>query len=136
MIIENARISIYPTKEDVTIEIFDWNSDCATPFVKVIMKPEEFSQAVGRCTSKCVIDVKNLNIVGKKVEFKPFEFKLPDETKNMYSGLEKIATKIANEKCPEGWEPDNFYNSQNSFFTKKVNNNTEQWARTTIRRWV
>ena len=137
MELKDCRISIYPTKENVVIEIFDWNSNTGAPFVKAVLTPGEFTQAIGRCMSKCTIVVGDLSIVGKKMIYKTFEFKLPDEAIKLLSNeKEKIAKETIRVKCPKGWTPDMYFKSQDSFFIKRENDVKEQWAKTIIRKWV
>lgn len=130
MILKEAGISILTSEEKVTIEIEDMGS--ITKFVKVTMTPEQFTQALSRLSNtKCSVEVRGLHKVGKRHEHKEFTFEVP-------SGLgfgrdrDKRFLPILMRKCPEGWEPDTHFGSQNSFFSE----GTKNYARTIIRRWV
>jgi hypothetical protein len=126
MKIKDGRITILVSEEKTRIEIRD--NDASVTFVRIELTPVQLSQALSRLAmTECDIDVHNLNAVGKKLEHKPFEFKVG---KHRYNKL--IVHGIAMEECPAGWEPDSGYSSKGSFFEK----DGEQWARTTIRRWV
>lgn len=130
MKLTNAKITMLINRDYTEIEIQD--GDSLAIIVKVKLTPEQLSamlsrQAYIKCES-CVTG--NLERIGKKHENKVFEFEIA-YTKSK-SDLE-LACKEAlfNEEMFE-WIPDNYYSSQDSFFTKDGRN----WARTTIRRWI
>ena len=72
----------------------------------------------------------DLSHIGKKHENKTHVFETPDIAYT--EGRKDVAYKIAVETCPDGWEPDEYFGSRDSFFTKDGKN----YARCTIRRWV
>jgi len=114
----------------MTIEIHD--NDANITFAEIELDPVQLGQALGRLGfTKCKINLHLSNRIGKKMENKTFEFKIPNDLG--YSNDKKnIVIKIAEEKCPIGWIPDTSFSSRGSFFSKDGQN----WARTTIRRWV
>jgi hypothetical protein len=111
------------------IELVDNDASCIFAVVK--LNAVQTCQALSRLGyTECSMEVFNLDQVGKKMEHKPFEFEIPQDSP-WKKGREIIA-EIAKEKCPEGWKPDLSFSSQGSFFRK----DDKQYARTTIRRWV
>lgn len=90
---------------------------------------ENFAKCImGLAQVDCKINKTNLENFGKKMEHKTLEFKIPcSGSKQKENAIKKVS-----EICPDGWEPDNYFNSQDSFFTK----DGECFARCTIRRWV
>jgi len=71
----------------------------------------------------------DLSKVGKKMEHRKISVKIKDYD---FSNRKEVATKAALENTPEGWEPDCYFSSQDSFYTK----DGEDYARCMIRRWV
>ena len=65
------------------------------------------------------------------MENKTFEFKIPNDI-GYGENRKAIAIQTAKHKCPIGWTPDEGFSSQGSFFSK----NGQDYAKTTIRRWV
>jgi len=129
MELSNAKISILVNDDRTTIDVKD--SDAAITFLKIELTPEQLSQCLSRlvnvkCESAIVCD---LDKVGKKHTNKKLEFKMPSES--MYKDVD-TATKLAKENCPDGWEPDLYFGSQESFFYK----DGELWAECTIRKWI
>jgi len=127
----DSRVTILGDCDGVTITIKDRTSN--TDFVEVKLTPEQFCQAaLGRLMiTECEGRVRNLDHVGLKHENKSHEFEIPE---NLSYGEERkeIVRKLSIETCPEGWQPDNYFESQNSFFKK----DGKEYARCTIRRWV
>ena len=73
--------------------------------------------------------VHDIEKVGKKQEWKNFEFPMP-KGKNSYD--KETAIERVKKQCPEGWVPDITFSNQGSFFQK----DGTPYARTIIRRWV
>ena len=99
--------------------------------VKIELSLEEYARAItGICSrpGKGVVREKQLRHIGKKMEHKSLVFEL---TQDAYRNKD-MAKMMAADVCPEGWEPDLYFGSQESFFCKGRKN----FARTTIRRWV
>ena len=121
-----GQISIRFDKSGLTIEVYDKNSSIT--FLEASLNPEDSCAALGRLFMvPCVLDVKGLDKIGKKHENSTHEFEIPDRRID-----KEVLYKLAVESCPDGWKPDNYFNSQNSFFQK----DGKQFARCTIRRWV
>ncbi len=129
MKINDPRISFLINPEGTTIEITD--NDAAVCFLRLRLTPEQLSSALSRLAStECESgEVFSLDKLGKQMEHKMLEFPMPES-----AGFgDKEAAKIAALKhCPDGWESDQYFGSQGSFFNKK----DRQWAQTRIRRWV
>ena len=112
-----------------------------TQFVEARMSLTEFAEVItGFAHRPCVGEVRGLDRVGKRHEHKSFEFKVCEGDEIFKSNLKELAVKEVEKVCPEGWVPDTSFSSQGSFFHKDFNRKgkgvREQWARTTIRRWV
>ena len=127
----NGTITILVGVDECTMSIMDEESRIL--FVKVKMTPSQFTQALSRLShTKCEkVEVFNLDKVGKKHEHKEFVFEIGN-TELKYTLWKEIAVQKAIMLCPEGWEPDLGFNSQDSFFTE----DRKLYGRTTIRRWV
>jgi len=72
------------------------------------------------------------------MEHKPFVFKVKanDGDFPTLDAWKLAVTAQGRNECPDGWEPDNYYNSRDSFTYAAVNGIQEVTAHTTIRRWV
>jgi hypothetical protein len=113
----------------IAVEITDDTSGMT--FVRMKLSLDAFAEAVtGLSYVHGTAEVNGLDRVGKKHEHKEFLFSLGKKVG--YSGLKEKARKKIEKVCPKGWTPDTSFNSQNSFFEQ----DDEQWARCTIRRWV
>lgn len=124
----DGRITILVDKDGAKFQIED--SEAGVRFLEFTMKPEDFCAALGRLGCiPCSLEVGNLKRVGKVMEMDKIEFCIPDVD---YGERKAIAYKIAKKVSPEGWEPDNYFGAQGSFFYK----DGKHWARTHIRRWV
>ena len=112
------------------IEIRIQDSLSSLEFVTVKMSCEDFAKALtgmGSCPGIGVVS--GLDRVGKVHENDTITFILPQNTD--FKNKKEIASQMALEACPKGWEPDLYFASQNSFFMK----DGREWARCTIRRW-
>ncbi|QGH72887.1 MAG: hypothetical protein [Podoviridae sp. ctrTa16] len=117
-------------REHTTIEIKDDSSRAL--FFRGQLTPQELSEALSRmCATKFKGEVMNLCKVGKTHECKRFSFCISRE---LYSSRnEEEIYKAALSVVPDGWTPDMYFNSQDSFF---IDNDGKHYARTTIRRYV
>ena len=124
----DGKITILFSDEGMSIEIED-DLACTT-FARVDLNREETCRALSRqgCTP-CKLKVYGLDKVGSVHENKTWEFPLNRNSRDWFGTnlLEEIAVR----ECPEGWEPDLYFSSQNSVFRK----DEEYWGRTTVRRW-
>ena len=129
----NARISILSSYED-SINIVVEDKDAGVRFLVMSLTREEFvNAAMNRraCVNVSKTEVFALDKIGKKEEYKEFEFEIPTTT-SLDKNQKEIAIEIVKKMCPEGWVPDTHFGSQNSFFKK----NGKPYVRTMIRRWV
>jgi len=129
MKLENARISLFISGEETTIEIKD--NDSSITFCKVTLTPEQLSQALGRLSyTHCIAEVAGIDKLGKKHENKTFEFELPENINK--EETEKYCRLAMLREGLEEWVSDNYYNSQSSYFKK----DGKSYARVIIRRWI
>ena len=125
-----TRFSILATDGIVEIEFQD---DLAVNSRIVAKIPyDDFLTALGSrlVGQECDVELINPDKFGKKREHSIIEFKVAD--KYEYGKSEELAKEKVGAACPDGWEPDMYFSSQNSFFRK----GEEMWARTSIFRWV
>jgi len=124
-----GRISILVSSDRIDIEIED--SLSGESLAEVTLTPEVFCAALGRLVmNKCDVKTGDLSKVGKKMKVDKFTFPIPEDAD--YSTEKEIAKSIAQDNCPEGWEADSYFNSQDSFF----NEDGRRWARCTMRKWI
>lgn len=117
----------------VTIEVEDVNSH--TAFLEVSIPRDEFLKAMARMVNvECSFQLRRADLVGKKQTHKMFEFPLPDCT--TYENRTDISRKTSLSLCPKGWEPDNYFQSRDSFFVKEEDGKKVQYARTVIRNYA
>lgn len=131
MKIQNGAIDILIGTESTTIKLYD--RDAGLAFAHVTLTPEQLSAALSRQSrTDCEIEVHGLNNVGKKMENKTHEFELPvDFTSNRIDSRGALYEQAV-KTCPDGWIPENYFGSKDSFFTRDGKN----YARVTIRRWI
>lgn len=112
---------------NIEIEIEDELS--SHTFIKLVIKPEDFTAMLGRLASVEVdMGVCNLDRVGKKMLTDTLEFEMPEVS---YKEEKEVAMKLAKENCPAGWIDSGYFNSQDSFFYR----DKKRYARCTIRKW-
>ena len=126
-----GKITISLTRSDGVAVINLRDKNASIGFAEVEMTPLQFYKALsGLAGVDCDIELGGLDKLGKMMEHKYLEFKMPPSD---YHNREAIAIQEAINKCPkDGWIADGYFRSQNSFFRK----DGEEWARCTIRRWV
>lgn len=100
-------------------------------FLEIHLDSIQFNELMAGHYVKCTLNLRGLEKVGKVHENKTFEFELPEELIG-YNVDRNLIYQHALKVAPKGWEPDNYFGSQSSFFQKDGNN----FARTVIRRWV
>lgn len=119
-----ASISMLFGEDGLRIEVRDALSRAG--FVDIFLTPEQVCMAFSRLSNTpCKMEIRDLDKIGKKMEHKSFEFEILGE------GKESAAIQAA-KVCPEGWTPELYFGSQNSFFER----DDKRFARCTIRRWV
>ena|ERR1700741_363139 len=128
MILKEGKISIFIGQDSTVIEIIDASSSMT--FVTVTLTPEQLSMALSRLShTPCKIETRGLEKIGKTLEVSNLQFEITDTN---YNTRRQSAYKTALDLCTDGWIPDNYFESQSSFFTKEGNN----YAQCTVRRWV
>jgi len=126
----DGRISILGSEDEVKISIHDNNANCL--LAEVVLTPEDFVHAaLGRLAyMKCIVETGPIEHIGKQMILDKMEFEVPEEIE--WNELRDWAKEKAVEECPSGWVPDQYFGSQNSFFS----HDGKRFARTTIRKWV
>ena len=129
--LEHPKITMLVSHDSTTIELFD--SKSAKTFVKVTLTNDQLASMLSRLgRTDCEIIVSDLDLINKKMESKYFTFEIDDEIRNSKPVLNQKCLRALADSGLSDWTPDNYYSSQNSFFTE----NGVSYARTTIRRWV
>ena len=123
-----AKLTLSVYNNLVHIEVNDAKS--IVQFLALELTPDQFVRLVGgEGHVECSGEVRELHKVGKQHENKSFEFELPKTA--TWGNKADFARDLAKQKCPEGWESDQYFGSQGSFFTR----DGKDYARVTIRRW-
>lgn len=138
MKLKDGRITILIDQMVTRIELYD--SDSGLTFAEIKLTPEQLSTALSRLSmTPCEITlVDNMDLVGKKLEVKthsfvlPFNPSMPSWEKYSDEELYDLAVKSLGDN-PDGWIPDKYFSSQNTFFT---NSDGVKMCRVNIRRWV
>jgi len=118
---------IHSGRECIEIEFVDVQS--GTKFALAELSLEAFADAItGRGMVECTIDVCGLERVGKVMHVKSIKFPLLDLAPDKKVAACKEVARI----CPEGWVPDNYFGSQDSFWQ----DDGVLWAKCIIRCWV
>lgn len=125
----NGQITILFNENGLNIEVYDQLSrEC---IVEINLDKDQTCEALSRVAyTPCMLRTGHLDRVGKKMLMDKLIFEIPYKGYDVNKKVE-IAIREANIFCPEGWEPDKYYVSKDSFFTE----DGKQYARTTIRRW-
>jgi hypothetical protein len=129
-----AQITITATYDDA-INIVVGDRASSIRFLDMTMTREQFINATMNRLGNTNVEraeLRDLDLVGKKMEIEHFEFPLPLHEERSY-GNEELAIETVKKLCPEGWTPDLYFSSQDSFFYKF---DGSCWARAIIRRWV
>jgi hypothetical protein len=133
-----GKITILINQDETMIEIRDELSSIT--FLKITLTPEQLSSALSRLAmTSCKFETRGLELVGKKMEHKSFEFEIPTYITEKYNinynmpeeELQKYAQKLLDEEG-EGYIAESYFQSQGSFFSK----NGIQYARVIARRWI
>jgi len=122
-----AQITIMAMYDDlIYVTIYDKNAGAR--FVEMELTREQFINAVMNRLAMTEVKktrVCNLDKVGKKIEYKPFTFEIPER------GSAEAARKAVLAVCPLGYIPDMDFASQDTFSEK----DGKFYAKTIIRRW-
>ena len=130
MKLKDGKITLLFSHDGCEIELTDWSSTIT--FAKVKLNQKQTCQALSRlCDTSCVIEVNNLDKVGKKRIQEELIIELPKETR--WDEEVKTAKKLAI-KATENteWKPSLSFDSQDSFFTK----DGKKYARTRKLKWI
>ena len=87
----------------------------------------------------CIVDVYDVEKIGKTAESKPFNFDMPRSEPGASSyGTERrrAAIRVGERLCPEGWEMNTSFSSKKTFGQKTVGGKEVVTCHTTIHRWV
>jgi len=121
-------------REPEVIKISIEDVRAAAGFCVVELPLADFARAVTGHVVRGEVTVAGLERVGKKMEHRPFSFPLNRSAALVYGeDREKVACEAIKQHLPEGWQSDDYFRSQDSFYTTE---DGKLWARTTIRRWV
>jgi hypothetical protein len=132
--LKDVRITILIQDKDIEFKFYDYLS-CKTFFI-FSLNFSNFIKALGRlayvkCKSASVLNLAYLN---KKMIHKPFSLRISKSLySNSYSKRKEIEDLIK-KKCPEGWIPDLYLNSQDSFKIDHTNN--QYFVNTIIRKYI
>ncbi len=123
-----ANLTFLINSDKTRIEIEDDEAHAILCIIE--LTPAQLSTLLSRTTRMdCEMEVFDLNKIGKKHGNKTFVFELPDAN---YMNRKEVAIETIKTVCPDGWTPDIYFGSQNSFFRQ----DGKEFARVTIRRWV
>ena len=127
----NAQITLLVGGNDAgTTKLEIRDRDAGICFVALELTAEKFVGLLARQgLVRCDAEVQGLENVGKMQVHKKHEFRIGPSD---YHTRDDIARAEARASCPPGWTTDGYFGSQSSFFRR----DGEEWARTTIRRWV
>jgi hypothetical protein len=124
-----GNLTLLFNSDGLHIEIAD--DGASLKFVDLKIAPEDVCKLLSRQAQiSCNIEVKGLEKVGKKMEWKKLEFEIPKDTP--YKEEDNVAKEYAYIHCPEGWTPETYFGSRDSYFTK----DGKSYARCIIRRWI
>lgn len=131
MELTNAKLTFLVGQEGTIIEIHD--STSGVTFLRAELTPEQLSSALSRLSRTDIhkLELYSLDIVGKKLETDKLAFEIPSELRG--SRYADQLHEIALTKLSDGWMPDKYYASQNSFYTDSEG---RDFARVNIRRYV
>jgi hypothetical protein len=130
MKLKDARVTFLVGDGGATIEFYD--AEACITFAKATLTADQLCQALSRLMhTPCKMELHNLDKVGKTMEYQELIFEIPEPL--FYKGeRNETAKKLAIKNCPEGWKPELYFGSQQSFF----NRDGKHMARCNIRRWV
>lgn len=134
----DGKITILINRDETIIEVYDPLSSIT--FLEVKLTPEQLSSALSRLRhTPCTFETRGLDLIGKKMESKSFEFIIPEKLWDDYKYgynipkeyLQEYAQKLLDEEG-EGYISEGYFQSQGSFFSR----DGVQWARVIARRWI
>jgi hypothetical protein len=139
----DGGITILFDNDGLSIEIVD--SLSSVKIVKATLTPEQTVQALSRLNrTDCKITVApNINVIGKKMIVENLDFLLPNGIdrystyspkirEKLFEEAKRLCAEKSKDNPSEPWSPDNYFGSQDSFFSK----GKEYWVRAIIRKWT
>ncbi len=125
----DGKITMLFGEDGLRIEVQDETSSLT--FIRIKLNAEQTCQVMSRlANTPCEkVEVYGLDKINKKMEHKQFEFEIPNDLN--YKNRKERCCEIVKGICPKGWEPDYYFESQTSFFSK----NDKDYARCIIRKW-
>ncbi len=124
----NGSITFLISEEGARIEIYDRESTICV--ARIELDVQQLAEMLSRrAMTPCDIRFGNLAVVGKKMKVKKFEFEMPEAD---WKDRKEVAYKTACKVCPEGWIPDDYFGSRDSFFDR----DGKSFARVHIRQWT
>jgi hypothetical protein len=131
MKLDEGAVTVLFGEYGLRIELADKKAGITFAFIHI--NQENLGKALGRLAyTPADVELKWLDKVGKKQEHREFIFEVSSDIVSWGKDRKVLLGKIAKEKCPEGWEADMYFESQDSIFEK----DGKTFVRTTIRRWV
>lgn len=126
-----GHITLLVERARTSIAIYD---DLSGQLIcEVELTPEQLSSALSRLShTPCDVTIYEgaFERLGKTMEVTKLEFEIPEGLSRRENVKE--LTDLATLAAPEGWQPDAYFGSQDSFFNK----DGKKFARCHIRRWV
>lgn len=137
----DVGVSLYCTGKGCEIEVTDKLS--RTRFLRISLTPEDFTAALG-CLAEVPgkADIRGADKLGLQMEHKKLEFPLSRQFRwgkcSRQAELVAAAKKTVRKYLPKGWEADDYYGAQETFFRAGDVEAYpgQRWVRVTIRRWV
>ncbi len=129
-LISEGKLTANIQNDDLILEIEDDASHLNSLEIRISLA--EFMQALGRLAYRpCRVKYYLSENIGKKMEHSYLIFEIPE---NLYwtKKHKQELIELANTHCPEGWESDNYFEGQASFFKE----GNKFFAKTVMRRWV
>lgn len=125
----NGKITMLFNKDGLSLKIKDAASGIT--FLRAALTSE---QVMAAFSQQGLVDFEfeamGLDKVGKQIQRDTLVFEMPE--KYAWKDRDNIAEKLAVESCPEGWEPQLYFGSRNSFFQR----DGREFGRIQIVKWV
>jgi hypothetical protein len=130
--IDEGSVTLLFNDDGLDIEIRDEGSSVI--IVKATLNVKQACQALSRLgNTPAKVEVGELSRVGLYMIHDILKFEVDRSVYySHHDDNNKGLNLLADKACPEGWRPDYYFNSQNSFFTE----GQKSFARCIIRKWV
>ena len=124
-----SRPSYSGERKSISIKVKD--STAGVNFLDIEIPLDNFAECLtGLAAVDCSIEVRGLENVGKTIKRENLVFEMPASIK--YSERKSAAFDLAKLAAPAGWVVRDYFDSQDSFFTK----DGKDYAQTQMMRWV